>query len=503
MKNKLYISVILIIAIVLVVNLIVQSMLLRFDLTEDRQFTLSNPTKDLLKQLSEPVTVKAYFSEDLPPEEVKGKNDFKDILTEYNKRSKGMVVYSFVNPNAKEDIEQEALQAGVQPRTINTNQKDQFKLQKIYTGAVITMGEKKEIIPLVQPGTSLEYSLSKAIKKLSVTDKPSVGILQGHGEPSIQEIIQVYNEMSILYNIEPLTLTDSTGIPERIKALIIIKPKDTIPEKHLLLLDNFLAQGGRIFIAYSRVNPNYQTAYGASVSTGLESWLKGKGITISDNVVIDASCSAVQVVQQQAGYKMVSNVQFPYAPIIKSFAKHPINGGLEAVFMPFASTIEYVGDSTKKFIPLAFTSDKSGAELLPVYFNVQREWTQSDFNKKKLVVAAAFEGKLAGNSNSKLVIVADADFIINGTQNQSQQLNPDNINLMANSIDWLSDDTGLIGLRTKTITSRPVKDVSDATALTIKWLNFLLPVFLVIAYGFIRTQIKRNQRIKRMEENYV
>ncbi len=63
MKNKLYISVILIIAIVLVINLIFQGIFLRFDFTGDKHFTLSKATKDLLRNLPEPVTVKAYFSE--------------------------------------------------------------------------------------------------------------------------------------------------------------------------------------------------------------------------------------------------------------------------------------------------------------------------------------------------------------------------------------------------------------------------------------------------------
>jgi ABC-type uncharacterized transport system involved in gliding motility auxiliary subunit len=200
---------------------------------------------------------------------------------------------------------------------------------------------------------------------------------------------------------------------------------------------------------------------------------------------------------------MVSNMQFPYIPNIRNFAKHPITGGLEGVVMPFASPIEYTGGADKKFTPIAFTSDKSGAEMLPVYFNVQRQWTQSDFPKKNIVLAAALEGKISGNVDSKMVIISSADFIINGSQQQSQQLNADNVSLMANSIDWLSDDTGLIGLRTKAVTSRPIKDLADGTKATLKWLNFLLPIFLVIGYGFFRVQMKRNERIKRMEENYV
>lgn len=503
MKNKLYISILLVAAIVVIANLISQNFFLRLDFSQNGQYTLSKATKDLLKNLPEPVTVKAYFSEDLPPYIEKVKKDFKEMLIEYHNRSKGMLVYEFINPGEKESLEQDAVQSGIQPVMINVTQKDQEKQVKAYLGAVISMGERKEVIPLIQSGNALEYSISKAIKKLSIKDKPTIGLLQGNGEPTLQEIIQVYNELSVLYNIEPLTITDTTTIPEKMKSIIIIRPKDTIPQRYFTQLDNFLSKGGRLFVAYSRVNANLQTASGAALNTGLENWLKAKGITISDNVVVDASCSAVQVVQKQAGFQMVSNMQFPYIPIIKSFAKHPISGSLEAVVMPFASSLEFSGDNSKKFTALAFTSDKSGVEMLPVYFNLQRQWTDADFLKKNVIVAATVEGKFAGDIESKMVVIGDGDFIVNGNQNQSQQLNPDNINLMANSIDWLSDDTGLIGLRTKSVTARPIEQLSDATRATLKWLNFLLPIFLVIAYGFFRAQMNRNKRIKRMEESYV
>ena len=82
-------------------------------------------------------------------------------------------------------------------------------------------------------------------------------------------------------------------------------------------------------------------------------------------------------------------------------------------------------------------------------------------------------------------------------------MQPDNVNLMVNSVDWLSDETGLIDLRTKAITARPLKDVDEGRALFLKWLNFLLPIVLIILYGIYRNQRNRSLRVKRMEEGYV
>lgn len=503
MKNKIIISVVLVSAIVLIVNLISQDFFIRLDFSEGKQYTLSNATRDILKNLSEPVTVKAYFSENLPPQVSKAKKDFKEMLIEYNSRSKGNLVYEFVDPSKNEDLEREAQQDGIQPIMIQVRENDQMKQQKAYLGAVISMGDRKEVLPVIQPGEALEYTISKAIKKLSIVEKPALGILQGHGEPPIQEIAQAYNELNVMYNVEPLTLSDTTQIPERIKILAIIRPKDTVPSSHLAQLDQFLSRGGNMFVASSRVNADLQHATASVLNTGLETWLKGKGISLADNVVTDASCSQIQVVQQSGGFQMARQLEFPYIPIVRKFGSHSISSGLEGISLPFSSQVEFLGNSGLTFSPIVFSSEKSSVEQLPVYFNVEKQWTEADFPKKEIVIGGVLEGKLSGDKTSKMVVIGCGDFAINGPQNQAQQLPADNISLLANSVDWLSDDTGLIALRTKSITARPIEEMSDASKATLKWINFLLPIILVLAYGFFRAQVKRNQRIKRLEENYV
>jgi gliding-associated putative ABC transporter substrate-binding component GldG len=499
MKNRLYITILLVVAIVLVVNLISQDFFIRLDFTQGKQYTLSRATKDILRNLTEPVTIKAYYSENLPPDIAKGKKDIKELLIEYNNISKGNLVYEFINPNKDEASERDATQAGVQPVMINVREKDQVKQQKAYMGFVVSIGDRKEVVPFLKPGGALEYTLTTAIKKVSIAEKPSVGLLQGHGEPGIGDITQVYSELSVLYRVEPLTLSETSKIPDRIKTIIILRPQDSIPARNFAQLDNFLANGGRMVIAINRIKADLQNGYGSTINTGLESWLKRKGIIVDDNVVVDARCASVQVQQQQGAFRFVSNMQFPYIPIVSKFAKHPISSGLEAVVMQFPSSIEFTGDSNVNYIPIAFSSDKTGTEKAPIYFNVQRQWTQNDFPKKNVVLGAIIDGKTIG----KMVVFGSGDFAINGSGEKNQQLQPDNVNLLVNSVDWLSDDTGLISLRTKGITSRPLDEKSDGTKAFLKWLNFLLPIVLILSYGFVRSQINRNKRIKRMEESYV
>jgi len=412
-----------------------------------------------------------------------------------------MVVYKFVNPGENDEMENEALQNGIQPIMINVREKDQVKQQKAYMGVMVSMGEEKESIPFVQPGSAMEYALSTAIKKLSVVDKPSIALIQGHGEPYISDIAQVFTELGVLYDVQALTLTDTTIIPDKFKTIAIIRPTDTIPPVQLSILESYLANGGNIFLALNRVEGNFSTVTGNTVTTGIEDWLLKKGITISDNFIVDANCGYVTVQQQQGSFRMATQMQFPYIPVIHKFADNPVTKGLESVTLQFASPITFSGDSSVKFTPIAFSSEKSGSLKAPLYFDIQKQWQNSDFPMSGLVVAGILEGNLSGNSNSRIIIVSDGDFAVGNAGNGSQ-VTKDNVSLLVNSIDWLSDDTGLIDLRTKGITSRPIKELESSTKSFLKWFNFLVPIILIIIYGLIRMQMSRSKRIKRMEVSY-
>lgn len=491
----------LIIAIILALNLVAHEFYLRLDLTEGKQYTLSEATRNILEELEQPVTVKAYFSENIPPHIAKTRQDFRDILVEYANRANGQLLYEFVNPNEKDSYEKEATEKGIQPVVINVREKDQVKQQKAFLGAVVELGERTEVIPFIQPGAAMEYALSTAIKKISIEDKPVIGFIQGHGEPSMMEMPQALQELNVLYESQAVTMTDSTVIPENIKTLALIRPMDSVPASHLKQLDTFLSRGGRLFVAINRVSGNLQSMYGGGNFTGLESWLQQKGITINENFVVDAKCGSVSVPQQLGVFTIQTNVSFPFVPVISTFADHPITSGLESMLLEFASEIQFTGDSSFRFTPIAFTSELSNALPAPQFFDLNKEWSENDLTRQHIPVAVAVES--ASESNPyRMVIVSDGDFVVNGPYQQQRRQQPDNIHLLSNSIDWLSDDTGLIALRTKGVISRPIRELDDTTKTLLKYGNFLLPLLLVIGYGLIRQQRNRIKRLKRMNDQY-
>jgi gliding-associated putative ABC transporter substrate-binding component GldG len=499
-RKQLTYTFLLIVGVLLLINILSNSYFLRLDFTADKAYTLSKSSKNILKELKSPVTVTAYFSKDLPQNLIQTRRDFNDLLVEYNNVSKGRVKFEFINPSDNEDNERKAQQAGVNPVMVNVREKDQIKNQKAYLGAVVKVGERSEIIPLIQPGAAMEYSLSSAIKKLSITDKPSIGLIQGYGSATLNSISQAYQQLDVIYNVEPVFMNDTSYVLKKYKTIAIIGSRDTIPARYLQQLERYVSEGGNLFIAATHVDGDFQKAMGIVVNTGLEKWLKTHHIVLGDDMVMDANCGTIGAQQQQTGYVM--QIKFPYLPILTNFAKHPVTEGLESMMLQFASTITFTGDTSKTaFIPLAFTSERSAIQKLPIIFNIDKQWTEKDFPYKNIPVAAALVPK--NSKEGKIIIISNGNFATNGEGQQTHQLNPDNINLLVNSIDWLSDDTGLIDLRTKGVTSRFLKQLDDSTKTILKYLNFLLPILLIVGYGIFRVNRNRNIRIKRMEARYV
>ena len=114
-----------------------------------------------------------------------------------------------------------------------------------------------------------------------------------------------------------------------------------------------------------------------SKHTGIEEWLKRKNIEIEDKLIVDAACGSVQVRQQQGMFSYMTNLNFPYFPLVNNFADHPAVKGLEQFVLQFASPIIYKGDSSIKFQPIVKSSKKAGTQQAPVYFQVQKQWTES------------------------------------------------------------------------------------------------------------------------------
>lgn len=264
-------------------------------------------------------------------------------------------------------------------------------------------------------------------------------------------------------------------------------------------LNDYLSKGGKVIVAANAVNGDLSTASGTANPHNVFQWLAALGVNVEPSFVIDASCAKVTVQQQSSGFfNFASQINFPYIPLINKFPEHPVTKGLEAVIMQFASPITYSAGAEGSFIPLVTTSAKAGIEQAPITFDVQRQWTQASFPMSNLVLGGVVEG-IGGNPEARLVVFSDSDFFVSARGDA----NPDNINLIVNTVEWLCDKSGLAELRTKGVVYRPIEDIEEGERAMIKYINFFLPLILVVGVGIWRSQRNRNIRMRRMQEKYV
>ncbi len=260
-------------------------------------------------------------------------------------------------------------------------------------------------------------------------------------------------------------------------------------------LSSFSATGGNLVLALNTVQGDFQTAQGTELNIGVREWLEQSGIRLNANFIVDASSGSITVQQRQGFFTINSALEFPYFPLVSQFEEHPVTTGLEQVIFQFVSSIDFIGDTVTQFVPIVRTSENTGIQNPPVYFNIEKQWTTSDFTSNPQTLGAIISRPNGGD----MAVFGDGDFVL-GAQGRGQT--PDNVSLFVNAVDYLSDDTGLIDLRTKGVTSRPIKELDDAQKSSIKWISFSLPIVLILIYGFFRFQRNRQQRVRRMLENY-
>ena len=492
MKQKvsaIYLSLVLILAILIVLNILFTRHFTRFDFTKDHEYTLSKATKTILTNLDAPVTIIVYFSKKVPANLAIVRRQLISTLEDFKAYSHGKIIFKVLDPNKSQEIENQAMRDGIAPVLVEVREKDQAKQQKAYMGIVVKYKDKKDVIQYIAPNSSLEYLLAKSIKKVTTAKKPVIGILQGFDTPPDPRIQAFIDELSSLYDVQPLIFDSTKYNLDKYKVIAIISPHQKLPKKLFADLDKYLASGGRLFIADDEVvgHLNSNPPIGNSNPTGIHKWLKKYGINIRQSFIIDNRCANIQI--QQPNFPLPISVPFPYFPIISNFAKHPITKGLEAVIMSFASPIEFKDTNGIKFKPLAYTSELTGLESPPVFFATFKKWSKADFPYHNLIV-----GLLAESKNWKMIVFGDGDFVQLPRGQRFQH--SDNISLAANSIDYLADDMGLMSLRTKGISYKPLKQLNDSTKAFIKYTNFLLPIVLVILLGLFKAHLNSKKRKK-------
>lgn len=507
----------LILAILLVLNLVSVNLFARLDLTEGNVFSLSRASKDVVRSLNDRLIIKMYFTKDLPPPYNSYVRYLKDKLEEYQAYAGGRLKLEMIDPS-EEGKELEAQRYGIPPLQVNAMENDKIEIKKVYMGMVLLFEDKKEVIPVVQNISGLEYELTSTIKRISTTFLPSVGFLVGKDGPDLDADLTHLNQaLSRHYRVKRINLDEGDRIPIDVKVLVILGPKRGLSTWEKYGIDQYLMKGGKLAFLLNQIDVDIQQASAKKQDVGIDDLLANWGIKINDDLVIDWQCNRIGVTQQRGMYTVQNIMNYPYFPLATDFNRDNLMvKDLETVSFNYVSSLDSSLASTKglRFESIIRSSKNSGIQVAPLDINPLRKFAPEDFTQGPLVLAAGVQGNfksyfsdvdqsqleseigyvestLTQSPENRLVVVGDADFIMDKNLRGN-----DNLAFFLNMVDWLTQDEALIGIRSRQVTSRPLKDVSSAGKKLIKYGNtFGLP-FLVIVFGVVRWQIRRQVRRK-------
>lgn len=503
-----------VLAILILLNFVAIRWFGRIDMTGNGLFTLADASKHLMQGLDDKVTVKAYFTEDLPAPYNNHRRMLLDQLNEYRAYSRGNLHFEFIDPSG-EKAEREAQEQGISPVQVQVVKEDKFEVKRAYMGLVLLYEDRKEVIPVLQDPATLEYEISSTVKRLTDRDQKKIGFLTGQGSPEMREFSRAGELLRRQYQLVPVDVSRGTPVPQDIAALFIIAPTTPFPEPVKFQIDQYLMNGGRIAFLLNRIEANLQNQMGRPVDLNLDDMLAQYGMHLHADLVRDMQCANVTIVQQQFGMNIQSQVPFPYLPLISGF--NPGNmmvKGLQNVILFFASSID-TGAAPAHGLRaevLATTSKQSGRQADVFMFDPLAQWTRDQFAENAIPVAAVTGGSFASlyagrpapadttpgaqpptgtplmkSPDTRVVLVGDGDFV----RDQYSGGNRDNMTFFANMVDYLVDDAGLITIRSKDASLAPLDQVSDGTKKTLKYGSLVLPPLLVLAYGAFRWRMRK------------
>jgi len=507
-------------AILILVNVISVRLFGRLDMTRNHIFTLSDASKTLMRGLDDKVTVRAYFTDELPSPYNNNRRMLLDELNDYRAYAKGNLQYEFISP-AGEKGEQEAQQQGIAPVQIQVVKDEKFSVERAYMGVVILYEDKKEVIPVIQNTANLEYELSSVIKRITSRGVKKIGILTGHGEPGLNELQHVQEALRRQYELEQVDVSKGAAVPPDIGALVVMAPANRFPETDKFRVDQYLMRGGRIAFLLNKIDANLRTPYGRALDVNLDDMLAAYALRENADLVRDAQCASVSIVQQQFGFSMQSQVPFPLLPLVSNFDKgNAMVKDLQGVILFFSSSVDTLNPSSRGLrAEILLRSSKQSGRMTGMFtIDPLQRYSRDDlatlFGEHGIPLAALVEGQfksafagkpvpadtgagaapplanpLTSSQETRVVLFGDGDFA-----RDQYTGNQDNVSLFANMVDYLMDDAGLITIRSKEAAMPPLEQVSDGTKKLLKYANLIVPPALVLAYGLFRWRLRKARR---------
>lgn len=505
---------------------------IRLDLTEDKRYTLSEPTREILGNLQNDIYIQVYLDGEMPIPLKRLRRSVNDILEEFRISSGRRVDFAFINPAKGGNDEQRnaryesLIKKGLIPTRLQAGDDEGGASQRIiFPGMIVNHNGIEVPVNFLKNNPSisseqnilhssegLEYEIIQTISTLSSDTVFKVAFIEGHGELQEIETADITYNLAKYFTIDRGIIGGKPGSLDGYSAVVLAGPETELGEADKFVLDQYIMNGGRVLWLVDAVYVNADSLSKGETAAlyrplNIEDQLFRYGARINPEIVQDVNCQFISMkVIGSGGNQQFVQVPWVYYPLLIPSGNHPVTRNINRVKGEFVNYIDTVGldPAIRKQILLS-TSGFSRTVIPPVVISLsesERLPDENQFTRSALPVAVLLEGEFpsafrnrmitsfipgyAGpirteSKKTRMIVVADADIIRNGVRRSTKDETPlplgqdrytgeiyGNTDFLVNSLNYLVDDRGLLELRSRELKIR-LLDSSKIKSERLKW----------------------------------
>lgn len=477
----------------------------RWDLTDDKRYSLSEASKSLLRQTDAPIEVTLLLDGDLNA-------GFRRLKKATEETIEELAVYSDLKVVKDNKDNKDSL--GLRPIVIHEREQNGKTAQTtVYPYAIMRYKGRRAVVKLLNNtrGMSgeenlnasieqLEFAFMEALHLLQQTATPRVAILEGHGEPDEAHTYDLMAALSKYFQVDRGAISDqssvvSSHILDGYKAIIVASPQTAFSDAERFIIDQYIMRGGAVLWALNGVQLSEQVLQREGftpilpLELGLTDLLFRYGVRVNPALIQDIQCLPIPVnVSSDPEQPNLQPMPWTYSPLLLTSQGSPITKNVGQVMSTFVSPIDAVGgdDGIEKRVLLA-TSTASRVTATPGEVDLnEMNPDVSAFKYQYVPVAVSLEGSFASayahrmvpegvesdgiikqGEKTRQVVIGSGSVLINEVQKgQALPMGYDrysgmqfsNRDVIVNAILWLTDADGLISLREKSVALRLLND---------------------------------------------
>ena len=517
----------------------------RWDMTDDRHYSLSPASKALLQQTDAPVEVTLLLDGDLNAGFRRLKKATEETLEE-------MGVYANITNHKSPITNGVSDSLGLRPILIHEREQNGKTAQTtVYPYALMRYKDRRAVVTLLKNtrGLSgeenlnasieqLEFAFMEALHLLQQTETPRIAILEGHGEPDEAHTYDLMTALSKYFQVDRGAITNdqspitNSHILDGYKAILIISPQTEFSDAERFIIDQYIMRGGTVLWAMDGVRFSEQVLQQEGftpivpLELGLTEMLFRYGIRINPALVQDIQCLPIPVnVSSDPAQPNLQPMPWTYAPLLLTSQGSPVTRNMGQVMSTFVSPIDAVGgeDGIKKRVLLA-TSTAGHITAAPGEVNLNdMNPDRSTFVYQYIPVAVSLEGTFSSafahrmvpegvetdepirktGVHTRQIIIGCGSLLLNEVQRNTplpmgydrySQMQFANRDFAVNALLWLTDSEGLIALREKTVALRLLNDkrAHDRRA-AIQTLSTVSPIAILALIGGIVFVVRKRK----------